>query len=222
MLVKPPMARGSRKTPRHHRASPLHSRPEYTGRHRPQRWCHRRRLSPGRCTCPGNRCQWPPARRPCWQWWWECKGRDSIPALFFPPLMLCLGNGNATNAAGNDDAAAVQVHLRPVQTTAFHGLPGSHHSKLGEPPHPLCSLTVQHRLRLEVLDLCSQLDLQPRWIILGDGPNAAHPWRTASQLSWAVRPSGVTAPIPVITTRLLLIRSPPTWPCRHLPPGPGR
>ena len=89
--------------------------------------------------------------------------------------MLCLGNGNATNAAGNDDAAAVQVHLRPVQTTAFHGLPGSHHSKLGEPPHPLCSLTVQHRLRLEVLDLCSQLDLQPRWIILGDGPNAAHP-----------------------------------------------
>ena len=57
--------------------------------------------------------------------------------------------------------------------------------------------------------------------VMGAMPHT--PSRTACQLSGQVRPKGVTAPIPVMTTLRRSMLSPPlTWTCRRPPPGPGR
>ena len=88
---------------------------------------------------------------------------------------------------------------------SLHSLRRRVHGKLGKTVHPAGFLFIQHLCGIKIFDLRRQCHF---WFVvsykvMGAIPHT--PARAASQVSGTVWPRGVTAPIPVMTTRLFSI-----------------
>ena len=105
----------------------------------------------------------------------DIEGGGPVKALLGAAQLLALGHLDAAHAAGDDDAAAGEILLLPVQTAVGQGLLGGGGGQLGVAAHVPHVLLVQHGGRVPVLDLSGQVDLLGGAVIPGDGANAAHP-----------------------------------------------
>ena len=105
----------------------------------------------------------------------DIEGGGPVKALLRAAQLLALGHLDAAHAAGDDDAAAGEILLLPVQTAVGQGLLGGGGGQLGVAAHVPHVLLVQHGGGVPVLDLGGQVDLLGGAVIPGDGANAAHP-----------------------------------------------
>ncbi len=103
------------------------------------------------------------------------EGRDTIPAPLAPPLVGLAHRLEAADAAGEDDAAAVQILLLPVQSGVGHTLVGGRQRELGKAVHLLGLPLSQQGVQVQIFHLAGQFYLHLRGVIAGDGPNAARP-----------------------------------------------
>ena len=88
--------------------------------------------------------------------------------------MFGLRDGESSNAAGDDDTAAVRLRFLQGKGCVGHGLPGGDHRHLREAAHALGLGLAQVVLRDEALDLRRQLDFLGGGVKLGDRRDAAH------------------------------------------------
>ena len=106
--------------------------------------------------------------------------------------MLGLGDGEAADAAGDDDAAAVRLGLVQGEVRIGHGLHGADHGELGENgPSALISGLGRWFSGTKPLTSAASftfMSLGSNWVMGRDAANAVP---TACQLSTAVRPTGV-------------------------------
>ena len=104
----------------------------------------------------------------------DIEGRDPVPALLLALVVLCLRDGEAADAAGDNDAAAIRLRFIQREASTVQCLLGGDDGHLGEAAHPLGLWLAHVVLRHEALDLRGQMDLQIGGIELGDGSDAAH------------------------------------------------
>ena len=87
--------------------------------------------------------------------------------------MLSLDGGQAANAAGEDHAEPCAVDVFQNKAAVLNSFDGGGYGKLGEAGHLAGFAAVQAGVRVKVLDLGSQLDLEIRRVKGGDRPHGA-------------------------------------------------
>ena len=90
----------------------------------------------------------------------DIEGRDPVPALLLALVVLCLRDGEAADAAGDNDAAAIRLRFIQREASTVQCLLGGDDGHLGEAAHPLGLWLAHVVLRHEALDLRGQMDLQ--------------------------------------------------------------
>ncbi len=79
----------------------------------------------------------------------------------------------SADAAADDDAAAVGIFFREIDTTVRDGGVRGHQSKLSKTVQPMDFLFVDQRFRVEVFDFAAKVDLECSGVELFDGSDAA-------------------------------------------------
>ena len=100
-------------------------------------------------------------------------GADTLKALLQAAGMLGLDGGQAADAAGEDHAEPCAVDVFQDKAAVLNSFDGGGHGKLGEAGHLAGFAAVKTSVRIKVLDLGSQLDLEIRRVKGGDRPHGA-------------------------------------------------
>src|SRR5262245_31331175 len=87
--------------------------------------------------------------------------------------MLLLEFVQPADAAADDDAAAVGILFREIESAVLNGGVRGHHGKLSETVQPMYLLFVYQRFGVEVLYLAAEVDLEFRGVELFDGSDTA-------------------------------------------------
>ena len=87
--------------------------------------------------------------------------------------MLGLDGGQAADAAGEDHAEPCAVDVFQDKAAVLNGFDGGGHGKLCEAGHLAGFAAVQAGVRIKILDLGSQLDLEIRRVEGRDRPHGA-------------------------------------------------
>lgn len=122
-------------------------------------------------------------------------------------LIIFLHTLKTSNSTADAASYHKWIFLFHIQSTVFKCLFCSYNRILCKIFHTSCGFFIHRNRRIKIFNLCSQMCFVIGCVKLRNWSDSNGSFFTFSQKSFTLFPIGVTAPIPVTTTRLLILSS---------------